>query len=280
VSIPAYKEAALKRLLEDPPKLHRPKDFNPADDQAAEDGLVSWGIQEFFLKVLTEMVTPDSLTLEIGSGLSTVCFAIIGSAHICVSPIQKEHNRIREYCSKHQISTERIRFIPMKSHAFLPSLDLEGRKLDFALIDGSHTFPEPIIDYYYVNEHLKVGGLLAIDDLPISSVGILHKFLITEPAYEQVRIDWWYGTGTGIYRKVGKTDYPHGWSDQRFNSRYPDLSYLPTHTRVRERLRPVEVKLRAGLGRVPGLRGAYHLLRAWVKKDPEYFATEKNKNRQ
>jgi hypothetical protein len=266
VSTPAYKEAALKRLLVDPPKLHRPRDFNPADDPAAEDGLVNWGIQESFLELLTGMVTPDSLTLETGSGLSTVCFAIIGSEHICVSPIQKEHNRIRDYCSRHQISTERIRFIPMKSPAVLPSLDLGGHKLDFALIDGSHTFPEPIIDYYYINEHLKVGGLLAIDDLAISSVGILHKFLITEPAYEQVRIDWWYGLKTGIYRKVGKTDYPRGWSDQRFNSRYPDFSYLPIQTRVRETLRPVEVKLRTGLGRLPGLRAAYHLLRAWVKK--------------
>lgn len=29
-------EAAVKRLLEEPPKLHRPNDFNPADDPAAE----------------------------------------------------------------------------------------------------------------------------------------------------------------------------------------------------------------------------------------------------
>jgi hypothetical protein len=208
-------------------------------------------------------VSPESLSLETGSGLSTVCFAIIGSEHICVSPFQKEHNRIRNYCSQHEISTERIRFIPMKSHAALPSLDMSGRKLDFALIDGSHTFPQPIIDYYYVNKHLKVGGLLAVDDLNISSVGMLHKFLITEPAYELVKFD---GLKTGIYRKVGDTLYIHGWLDQKFNSTYPDFSYLPLQTRVREKLRPVELKLRTGLGRIPGLRRAYHLLRARSKK--------------
>jgi len=186
-------EAALKRLLKQPPKLHCPKDSDPAHDPANEEELVSWGIHESFLKLLVEMVSPDSLTLETGSGLSTVCLAIIGSEHICMSPSQQEHDRIRHYCRKHQISTERIRFLPMKSHAVLPSLDIGGRKLDFALIDGAHAFPEPILDYYYVNKHLKIGGLLAIDDLDISCIGILHKFLITEPAYEPVKIDWWYG---------------------------------------------------------------------------------------
>ena len=257
-------ELAINRLLEDPPMLHRPHDLvDPTNDPAAEDGLVSyWGIQGSFLRLMAEMVTPESLTLETGSGLSTVCFAIIGSQHFCVSPFQKEHSRIRRYCSEHQISTERIRFIPMRSDAALPSLDLGGRKLDFALIDGSHTFPEPIIDYYYVNDHLKVGGKLAIDDLSISSVGILHKFLITDPAYELVKID---AQKTGIYRKVGDTHYPYGWSDQRYNSKFPDFSYLPFQKRARERLRPVEAKLRRGLVRVPGLRGAYHLVKDWLK---------------
>ncbi len=261
-------EAALKQLLEKPPKLHGPKDPDPAadNDRSAEKGLVSWGIQPSFLELLIKMVSPDKLTLETGSGLSTVCLAIIGSEHICVSPSPQEHDRIRHYCREHQISTERIRFIPMKSHAVLPYLDTGGRKLDFALIDGAHAFPEPIFDYYYINKHLKIGGILAVDDLDISSVGILHKFLITEPAYQLVKTDWWYALKTGIYRKVGDTHYPLDWLSQRFNCRYPDLSYLPFQARVRERLRPVEVKLRVGLGRVPGLRGAYHQLTAWLEK--------------
>lgn len=143
MSTPAYNEAALKRLLEEPLKLHRRKHYNPAAqyDPAAEEGL-NWGIQGSFLKLLVEMVVPDSLTLETGSGLSTVCFAIIGSEHICVSPSRQEHDRIRYYCRKHEISTERISFIPMKSHAVLRFLDTGGRKLDFALIDGAHTFPK------------------------------------------------------------------------------------------------------------------------------------------
>lgn len=257
-------ERAFIRLFEDPPKLHRPKDFNPADEPEAEDGLVAdWGIQESFLRRLPGLVTANSLTLETGSGLSTVCLAIIGTEHICVSPIGKEHRRIQRYCADHNISAERIRFIASGSENLLPSLDLGGRKLDFVLIDGSHTFPDPIIDYYFVNRHLKVGGYLAIDDLNITSVGVVHRFLLTEPAYQLIDID---GMKTGLYRKVSETVYPHGWSDQRFNSKYPDFSYLPFNTRVRGRLVPLEYKVRMALGEIPGVRPAYRWLKRWTRK--------------
>jgi hypothetical protein len=251
-------EALLKQIYENPPKLHRPKDFNPADQPDAEDGLVGWGIQESFLRLLVRSVTIDSLTLETGSGLSTVCLAVIGTEHICISPAEKEHNRIRRYCQDHDISTQRIRFIPKRSDAVLPTLDLGGRKLDFALLDGSHAFPDPIIDYFFVNERLKVGGLLAIDDLNISSVGILQKFLVTEPAYQLVEID---GLKTGLYRKIRETSYPRGWEDQDFNAKYPDFSYLAFPARVRVKFQPAEYKLRTALGGIPGVRPVYH----WFK---------------
>ena len=237
-------KSALKSLLDDPPKLHGSKGKPRADDPSVEDGLESWGIQRSFLELMAEIVAPDSLTLETGSGLSTICLAIIGSEHICISPSQDEHNRIRAYCSKHEISTERIRFIRMCSHAALPSLDTGGRGLDFALIDGDHTFPHPIVDYFYINKHLRVGGILAIDDINMPTVGILHEFLITEPAYKLVKFD---GLKTGVYRKVGETSYT--WQTQRFNSSYPNFSYLPFQTRVREKLRPVTQTLRITLDR-------------------------------
>lgn len=262
LSIPGYQQnppAQIEELLANPPRLHRARDFNPADDPAAEDNLLAdWGIQKSFLRLMVGLLTPASHTLETGSGLSTICMAIAGCDHVCISPIQKEHNRIQRYCSEHGISTGRIRFIPMTSDAVLPSLDLRGRKLDFALIDGSHAFPDPFIDYYYVNRHLKVGGLLAVDDLNISSVGLLHSFLVTDSAYEIVKIDEFK---TGLYRKVRETSYPRGWLDQKFNSKYPDFSFLDFGMRVRQRLQPLEWRVRNGLGKVPGLRHAYH----WIK---------------
>jgi hypothetical protein len=262
-------ESALRQIFENPPKLHRPGDFDPADDPTAQDHLVDWGIQQSFLRRLPALMTSSSLTLETGSGLSTVCLAIIGTEHICISPSEKEHSRIRRYCADHNISTERVRFVPHCSDAVLPSLDLRGRKLDFALIDGAHKFPEPLIDYYFANRHHKLVGLLAVDDINISSVGVLHKFLITETAYKLIDID---GLKTGLYRKVGET--ATAWSDQRFNARYPNFSYLPLRTKVRERFRPVEHKLRTTLRRIPGARDAYHWVKDWSQNRHQRSSNE------
>jgi hypothetical protein len=229
----------LRRLLAAPPLLHR--------DWSTPDGLISYGIQPTFLELLADSVAPGSLTLETGTGLSTIVFAVIGTEHVAISPFADEHIRIRKYCEEHAIPTTHLRFIVAFSHACLHSLDFQGRKLDFALIDGSHAFPQPIIDYFYINNHLKTGGLLAIDDLQITSVGMLHRFLMTDPAYELVKID---GQKTGIYRKVRATSYPQDWASQDMNSVNPDFSFLPPPSRFRTAAR-----------KIPGLSAIYRLLK-------------------
>ena len=238
-------EVALTRFLKSPPKVHSAKDFRPHDS----GNLINWGIQTSFLRYMSQVVKPSSLTLETGSGLSTICFAICGSDHMCISPASQEHERVRAYCSQHGISADRIRFVAMNSQEFLPSLDLAGKKLDFALIDGAHAFPIPIIDYFYVNENLKIGGLLAIDDLAIPSVGILHEFLITEPGYRLIKLE---SGKTGVYQKIVKTTYPNDWLDQNFNELARNSSYLPIRVRLRERL-----------SRFPHLRAAYNVFKKW-----------------
>ena len=214
-------QPALRRLLESPPRLH-----------GEEGSRVSFGIQPTFLQYLVDAVNPRSTTLETGAGLSTICFAIAGSSHTCITPSVEEHERIREYCNQVSLSTERIQFVPEPSQTYLARMDLGDRRLDFVLIDGSHAFPNPIIDFYYVNANLRIGGILAVDDLPIPSVGILHRFLSTDPAYEVVSID---AGKTGVYRKLHETRYPHDWTDQEFNRRYPDTSYLSPLQQLRQK---------------------------------------------
>jgi hypothetical protein len=204
-------------LLENPPRLHSG----------------DWGIQPSLLRFIVDHVKSDSLTLETGSGVSTVCFAAIGCEHICVDPEIQVVERIKDYCRENQIPTDKVRFMIEGSQDVLPFLDLGGRRLDFALIDGSHAFPMPAVDYYYINANLKVGGYIAVDDLVIRAVNILHRFLITDPAYELVTIDH---AKTGVYRKIAETVYPEDWVDQDYNRPYPDLSHLSLPRRVLQKL--------------------------------------------
>src|SRR5690349_15403250 len=118
--------SALHRLIAERPRFHSPQDWDPNWDSQ----LLDWGVDPWILSYISEVVTPGDLTLETGSGASTVCFAITGSEHVCISPVKPEHDRVRAYCQRLEVSTDRIRFVDLPSEVYLPSMDLRGRKLD------------------------------------------------------------------------------------------------------------------------------------------------------
>jgi hypothetical protein len=97
--------------------------------------------------------------------------------------------------------------------------------------------------------HLKVGGILAIDDLQIPSVKALYRFLLNEPAYRLERI---VGIGTAALRKVKRvqTSAESDWDSQSMNAGYPEWSHLPRLEQIRQRA-----------SRVPALVKAYRLIR-------------------
>ena len=75
-------------------------------------------------------------------------------------------------------------FIVDRSEQALPRLQL--RDVDVALIDGRHGFPAPFIDWYYLAEALKVGGLLIVDDVHIWTGDVLAQFLSVEKDWKLV----------------------------------------------------------------------------------------------
>jgi len=234
---------ALRRLIAAPPNLH---------GRAAAGAPVRWGIQGSFLRFLAATVSAHSLTLETGSGVSTICFALLGAEHICVSPAPEEHERILAYCREHGIATDRVRFMAMESQAYLPTMERAGRKLDFALIDGAHTFPDAIRRLLLhpsppegrrAPSRRRFGYPVCGYSAPVPGDG---------PHIRRRRIRQ---GKTGIYRKVRDSSHAGDWFDQRFNRGYPDFRYLPVPSRI-----PHAVRKR--LGRVPFLRRIYDAMAA------------------
>jgi hypothetical protein len=126
-------------------------------------------------------VLPDSKTLETGSGVSTVLFALKGSRHICITPDHSEVDRIIEYCHQRQTSLSRVSFCIERSENALPNLAVS--ELDLVLIDGRHAFPSPFIDWYYTVDKLKLGGRVIIDDTHLWTASILRDFMQSEPEW-------------------------------------------------------------------------------------------------
>lgn len=79
-----------------------------------------------------------------------------------------------------------VEFLEEPSEFALPRLAASGRVLDFALIDGWHSFDQALVEFFYIDRMLRVGGIMAFDDADWPGISKLMRFLITLPAYESL----------------------------------------------------------------------------------------------
>jgi predicted O-methyltransferase YrrM len=77
-----------------------------------------------------------------------------------------------------------LQFIEERSELALPELVRRGVKIDFALIDGWHTFDQVMVEFYYVNRLLNVGGVVAFDDAARASINRVVRYAINYDAYK------------------------------------------------------------------------------------------------
>lgn len=195
------------------------------------------------LAAVADLLRPEHTTLEIGGGHSTVAFAAVVEQHYCINPDRTANNLVREFLARHDLWRDNVEFIGESSDVALPSLVPEA-PIDVALMDGNHSFPFPMLDFHYVDRHLRVGSMLVLDNVEINSVRMLAEFLSLEPAYRLVRkvrdsphYDCY------VYEKV-VDQVVCGWGDQGINrDRLQDLrldikvaQYLQPLRRLKRRL--------------------------------------------
>ena len=70
------------------------------------------------------------------------------------------------------------------SQQVLPALVGEGQRIGFAFIDGWHTFDHTLIDFFYIDQMLDVGGVVVFDDVGYSSIKRVCDFIVTNRDYE------------------------------------------------------------------------------------------------
>ena len=193
---------SLQQLLDDAPAIH---------GEAGGDDLITHGLLVGALEFIDRIVQPGSRTLETGSGYSTILFAMKGAQHTCIVPNQPEIDRILAYCEQQSIDTSNLTFQAKPSERVLPTLDTGP--LDLVLIDGSHSFPQVFIDWFYIAEALQVGGHMLVDDVHLWTGRVLRDFLAAEPEWQIVDE---LGGRTAIVRKVGEVDPDRVWNEQPY----------------------------------------------------------------
>lgn len=207
----------LSEVIENPPTPH-------LDNQGT---YYSMGLPEPVLRFIEQRINESAHTLETGGGLSTVMFALSGARHICINPAAQEIERIKEYCLGNRIPTQQITFCQDVSEKVLPRLECD--KLDLVLIDGRHGFPAPFIDFYYVNEKLKIDGLLVVDDTWLWTGEVLKQYLLSEPEW---KLEADFSPRTSVFRKLAEGSHTKEWTEQAFvvkNSRFKLQDEAPSY---------------------------------------------------
>jgi len=70
------------------------------------------------------------------------------------------------------------------SQQVLPELVKKQQKIDFAFIDGWHTFDHTLIDFFYIDRMLSVGGVVIFDDVGYPAIRRVCDFVLTNRDYE------------------------------------------------------------------------------------------------
>jgi hypothetical protein len=204
----------LQELLEQAPRFHT---------NAGQPW--SWQLATEALEFIDAHVDRDMSTLETGAGVSTVLFAARGAHHTAIAPAPEEFAGIRRFCAQSGVSLDRLTLHAERSEELLPGLALAA--LDVVLIDGSHAFPAPFIDWYYTAAALKVGGHLIVDDVQLWTGHVLKRFLDEEPGWALRHV---YIGRSAVFVKEHAFTGLREWTDQPF---------------VTRRSRPLEVSARA-----------------------------------
>jgi len=200
-------QSLIQQLLTDKPAFHAWPDGTPAN----------WSVAPDVLRSLAALVKPGMNTLETGAGQTTVAFALGGANHICITPDAAQAEKIRNYLSALGV-TASVRFIHKSSDEALPAGRDISERLDIVLIDGAHRFPFPILDWYYTQARVPIGGIMIVDDYKMPSVRILYDFLQGEGEWE---LEQAFET-TAFFRRVSETVSVWDWADQRINKPHLD----------------------------------------------------------
>ena len=156
---------------------------------------------------------PTSLEIGLATGLSAMYMAqahvdINGGGddsirHICIDPTQRlpkdetstvglQRGGWDSEGLQHLEQSKLGRVVAMletESHRALPALHEAGWTFGVVFIDGMHLYDYILLDFFYADLMLPVGGILVLDDAWLPSVQDAAKFILTNRSYELLMLD-------------------------------------------------------------------------------------------
>jgi len=176
----------LKRIILEKEVTSRTGEIRPLRSEiVTEEG--------FFIQDVIRQLRPTS-SLEIGCAHGVSSLFILqalkevgAERHIIIDPFQHTSwDDIGLLNVDRAGFSDLIQFYPDLSYRRLPRLEQEGCRLDFSFIDGQHTFDYVLVDFFYIDKMLNVGGVIIFDDLLYPSIRKLCRYILLNLPYSAI----------------------------------------------------------------------------------------------
>ena len=80
-----------------------------------------------------------------------------------------------------------LQFHEVPSDQVLPQFCKQKKSFDFAFIDGNHCFDFALVDFFYIDKLLSIGGQIAFDDLWMPGIRKVVSFVLKNKPYKLIR---------------------------------------------------------------------------------------------
>jgi len=132
-------------------------------------------------------------TIEIGCALGIaslyICEALSefeNPSHTIIDPYQTTQWKSIGVKNLKNFRFHFFSLIEKPSEIALPQLLDKKDTFDFAFIDGWHTFDHTLLDFFYLNRLIQVGGMIVFDDTKYPSVARAIRYIAKYPNYRLV----------------------------------------------------------------------------------------------
>jgi hypothetical protein len=226
----------IDRLFTDNPIFHY---VSPDDSRRHREkgidlpaGNISIAVGRDVLTWIVDHISLGAVTAETGAGYTTVVLASLASRHHCFTQAALERDKIIAYLTAVGIDPGRVTFHLGSTDRTLP-LFRPDAPLDFAYVDGCHGYPMPALDWHYLDQHLRVGGIVGMDNSELRPVREHCQFLEENGSYRRVGF-----VAAGYFAHFFAKDRDEGreWSEQPYSLAKKDPCDWRFRTRLKRRL--------------------------------------------
>jgi predicted O-methyltransferase YrrM len=161
----------------------------------AIDSTVSKAEALLLIQIVKDTESLSTLETGVGFGASAVAichakkeFDLTKAVHYGIDPNQRT-----EYAEAAIVSLEKekledqFRLLEGPSHLMIPKLIENGVVLDFAFVDGWHTFDYTLLDFFLIDKLLRPGGMIAFHDMYSLAKQKVLRYILTHRKYKIVK---------------------------------------------------------------------------------------------